>query len=94
MAVKVYNVTLLATATRAITTHQPISELQIESETGNGAVYVGDSTVSATDYGLSVTAGSANAKRLGPFPAGWINLDNVYFFGTEDDIIHLLAVTP
>jgi hypothetical protein len=94
MAVKVYNLTLTGSAQRATTTHIPLSQLHIESETGNGAVYIGDSTVAADDYGMTVTAGSANAKAIGPFPAGWMNLDEIYFLGTEDDVIHLTAITP
>jgi hypothetical protein len=91
MALNVYNVTLLATATRAIATHAPIKLLRIESETGNAAVQVGDSGVSATDYAATVTAGPTNAVTIGPFPHEVMNLDEFYFLGTEDEVIHLLT---
>lgn len=94
MAFRKYNVTMTGSAVRAIATHLPISQLRIESETSNASVYVGDSDVGAADYGAIVTAGPTNAITLGPFPAGWMNLDQIYFLGTNTEIIHLVAVTP
>jgi hypothetical protein len=70
MALNVYNVTLLATATRAIATH---------------------ADVAAADYAVTVTAGPTNAVTIGPFPHEVMNLDEFYFLGTEDEVIHLLT---
>jgi hypothetical protein len=94
MALRIYNVTLGAAATQAATAVIPLVELHIESETGNADVLVGDSGVSATDYGLTVTAGPTNAKTMGPFPTGILSLNDVYFLGTENEIIHLAVITP
>ncbi|MHC4180243.1 MAG: hypothetical protein ACYSWU_22285 [Planctomycetota bacterium] len=94
MAFKVYNVTLGAAATRATTEHTPITQLIIESETGNADVLVGDSTVAADDYGKTVEAGPAASVTLGGTPHGLMNLDEIYFLGTADDIIHLTVVSP
>lgn len=94
MAFSVYNVTLSGSADRATTADTPIAQLIIESETGNAAVLVGDSTVAAADYGLSVTAGPTNRVTIGGFPHGIMNLRDIYFLGTADDIIHLTAILP
>lgn len=67
-----------------------VQELQIESESGNGTVYVGGSGVSATDYGRSITAGTANAITLRTPNGRSINLASTYVIGTNAQKIHIL----
>ena len=94
MAFKVYNVTMTGSAVRATSAHLPISYLRIENETSNADVKVGDSGVGAADYGMIVEATPAKPKVVGPFPHGLMNLDQIYFLGTNNEIIHLTVVTP
>jgi len=92
-----YTVTMTGAAVRAIDVHTPISFLRIESEASNAIVKFGTSAISATVYAGSVLADTAtinNGVTLGPFPAGWMNLDDLYFLGTDTQKIHLTAVTP
>ena len=66
-------------------------EVQIESETGNAVVTVGGPTVSATDYGRSITAGPTNGIVFRD--AGHnINLASTYVFGTVSQKIHVLYI--
>ncbi len=66
-------------------------EVQIESETGNAAVTVGGSTVSATDYGASIAAGPSG--RIVFRDAGHnINLASTYVFGTVSQKNHVLYI--
>lgn len=75
--------------------HRPIKWLRIESETGNAAVLVGTSTLTATIYGFSVTAGAAASKDIGPFGGGEcpFNLEDVYVRGTDTQVIHVTYAT-
>jgi hypothetical protein len=97
MAFRTYTVTLGATATRAITTVRPISYLRIENTAGNADVLIGGSDVAADNYGASVkddpAAGPPNVVVLGPFDWDKISLNEIYFLGTENEIIHLIAIT-
>ena len=69
-------------------------ELQIESETGNGTVYVGDSTVTTTNYGRTVLAGSAAAITLRPADGiSSINLASTYLLGTNTQKVHCLYIS-
>ncbi len=96
MALRTFTVTLLAGETRAIATHLPVSSVRIESESGNSLVNFGLTGLTTAVYGGTVLAGPAEvtAVTLGPFPHGLFNLDELWFLGTENDIIHLTAITP
>ncbi len=94
MALRQFTVTLLAGETRAIATHLPVSEVIIENETGNTLINFGITGLTSADYGGSVLAGPAARVKLGPFPHGLINLDDLYFLGAEGEFIHLSVVTP
>ena len=67
-------------------------ELQIESETGNAAVAVGGSGVTATDYGRTVGAGTAAAITLRPANGESIKLASTYVIGTLNQKIHILYI--
>lgn len=97
MALLQYTVTLGAGATQAVTEHLPIAYLRIENEAGNALVKYGTSALTSTDYAGSVIAQSAtvdSSKVIGPFPHGIMNLDEFRFLGTENQKIHLTAITP
>jgi len=97
MALVHYTVTLGAGATRAIATVLSTSLIRIENEASNAIVKYGNADVSATDYGGSVVANTAtitNAVTLGPFPQGQMNLNDLWFLGTENQKIHLVVSTP
>lgn len=94
MALRHFTVTLLAGETRAVTTHLPVSEVVIESETGNALVNFGVTGLTTADYGGTVLAGPAARVKLGPFPQGLMNLDALFFLGTEAEILHLMVTTP
>jgi hypothetical protein len=78
--------------TRITITHRPVSMLKIENETGNDDVRLGGSGVSDTDYSLIVPAGPTNSKTLGALQTGLMNLNDLYLFGTENDIVHVSGV--
>ena len=92
MAIRQYTVTLSG-ATRAVTAHTPCREVQVENESGNATVKFGTSAVTATDYAGSVAA--AATKILGNGPSGDfpMNLDQLYFIGTDTQKIHLFVIT-
>lgn len=95
MAFHAESITMTGSAVRSTLQPQPVSQLIVQSESGNSVLYIGDSGVSATDYAYLVDAGAADVSvTVGPFPAGWLNLSEVYFLGTNNEVIHLLAVTP
>lgn len=96
MALRTFDVTLLATQTRAISTHLPVSSVRIESESGNSAVNFGLTGLTTAVYGGTVLAGPAEvtAVTLGGHPHGLLNLDELWFLGTENDVIHLTVITP
>ncbi len=97
MALLQYTVTLGAGATRATTDHTPINMLIIENTASNALVKYGTSALTTNLYAGSVIAQSAtvdSSKAIGPFPQACMNLDEFYFLGTENQIIHLTAITP
>ncbi len=93
MAFRHFTVTLLATETRAISAHLPVSFVRVENVAGNDIVRWGQSGLTTIDYGGSVAAGAAS-EEIGPVPHGLMNLDQIYFLGTTDDVIHLTVITP
>lgn len=90
MAVHHITVTLGTAAAAISATSTNVQELQIESETGNAAVYVGGSTVSSTDYGRTVSAGPSAAVTIRGTNAFPINLNSTYLFGTNAQKVHIL----
>ncbi len=95
MAFRHFTVTLLATETRAIATHLPVSYVRAEGESGNAIMYWGQTGLTTEDYGGSIPATSvAGFLIVGAFPHGILNLDELYFLGTTDDVVHLTVVTP
>jgi hypothetical protein len=62
-------------------------------------IYVGDSTVSATDYGVQLRA-PAQGLPPDPFviapggPAGLLRPSNCYVLGTAEEVLHILCVWP
>ena len=92
MAFNHKTVTIGATATALTSTHTPIQWLFILNENGNSAIYIGGSTVSATDYGHTMAADATVAIGTGTqgFP---MNLEEVYVAGTADDKVHIMYIT-
>ena len=95
MALKHYDVTLAATATPItsdVDDRKGILYVLIHNTGNNSAIYIGDSTVSATSYGHTLASGEE--VTIGPFSgAAPTATDKVYIFGTENDVVHALVVT-
>lgn len=92
MAFKHYDVTIGAAATQVSSTKTPVQWLFIHNTAQNSAIYIGSSTVTASSYGHTLAA--SEEVPIGPGTAGYpINLDEVYIFGTENDVVHVLAIT-
>lgn len=93
MAVHHITVTLGTTATLVSSTSLNARWVYIESETGNADVKVGQSTVSSTDYGMIVSAGTAAAKTLNPSDGSLcIGLNTLYLLGTSTQKVHVLYI--
>ena len=93
MALIHIDLTLSGAAERLYTTRKGIRQLIIQNPTGNSAIYIGGSTVSATSYGQTVAAGAASTV-LGPFSGDApVNTSEVYVIGTLNDVIHALLIT-
>lgn len=88
MAIKHYDVTLGAAATQISSTHKPCVEIIIQNTNGNSAIYIGDSTVTNLSYGHTLAADGILALDG---TACSINIEEVYIFGTADDVVHVLA---
>ncbi len=100
MSLKRIQVTIPAVGSQpvqAISTHTPLRHAVIEAAAGGaGAVFVGDADM-ATDGSegtrLDASATVPGRMKLGPFsgdaPA---NLEDVYFVGTENDLVNILYV--
>lgn len=67
--------------------------LRIESEGGNADVKVGQSTITATDYGGIVAAGAASALTMIASQGLPIVFSSIYVIGTVSQKIHLLYIT-
>jgi|SRR5262245_31736126 len=99
MAIHHTNVTLGAGATQAIAAHTPCKMAIIYNDTGNAAVKVGDKNITATSFGAicpvsAVGTGINGMLPIGPFSGEQaFNLDEIWFFGTQNNIIHILYVT-
>ena len=94
MPLSQYTVTLGATAAPAVTAHTPFAIVRVENETGNAAVNFGTLAITSTDYAGTVLAGPAAAVTLGSGTLGIVNLEDLYFLGTNTQKIHLTVFTP
>ena len=93
MAMKIFNVTLGAAATQITATRTPFQELHIEVPSGGHTTFVGDSSVTSSNYGRSVAAGAAIIIGNGPGAFKVDDLSHVYLAGTQNDVIHVLVLT-
>lgn len=92
MAIKHYNVTIGASATQVSSTRTPIKLAIIHNTTGNSAIFIGDSTVTASIYGH--TLASAGNLTIGPFSGeAPFSTDELYIAGTQNNVVHVLVVT-
>lgn len=79
--------------TRVTATNTPVRQVLVHNTTGNAAVLVGDSDLSATSYGLSIAAG-ATQEVAGSFSGDApVNLNEIYLRGTDAQVVHVLYVT-
>lgn len=92
MALLYYDITLSG-ITRVSSTNVPVSYIRMENPTGNADVNFGGSAVSSTVKGGTVKAGEANAVVLGPFPHGLMDLTDLYFKGSDNNVVHITAVS-
>lgn len=70
-----------------------VQQIQLESETGNGDVKVGGSTVSATDYGRTLEAGPTKSITISAPQGLAINMASTFLFGTVTQKVHCLYVS-
>jgi len=66
--------------------------LRIESETGNADVKIGQSTITATDYGGIVAAGPSAAVIMFSPMGENINLASIFLLGTNAQKVHCLYI--
>ena len=96
MAVHQLTITLTGSAQPLSSTTNPSINARwasIESETGNSAVAVGTSVVTATSYGSQVLAGPAARLILNPSDGNLcIGLNTTYVIGTANQVIHVLYI--
>jgi hypothetical protein len=93
MALRHIDVTLGATATKLSSTRYGIRQATIQNVSGNGAIYIGVSTVTNTSFGASIADGIGTVT-LGPFSGDApCNTDEVYLYGTQNKVVHCLLVT-
>lgn len=102
MALKIINLTLGSGATQAVTPvaghRTPVQEVTIDPSGlgGTNVLYVGNSSVSTTNYGLKFpgsTAGTPKTIGNGPGALAIFNLEDLWFVGTQNDVVHLLCIT-
>lgn len=67
-------------------------EIQIQSESGNAAVYIGGAGVTSSDYGQSIAATSILPTIMRPAGNTTINLASTYVTGTLNNKIHVLYI--
>lgn len=85
------DLTLGAAATQLTDERLPAVQVIIDnSHTGNDAIYIGTSAVTSSLFGASLAAGEQ--LTIGPFEAGRVNLNEIYLFGTQNDVVHVLYV--
>jgi len=88
MAFVSVNVTLSG-ATQLSATRTPCEQIIIHNPTGNAAIRVGDSGVSATE-GIPVAANAT--LTLGSFIGGKVDLTEVYLHGTDAEVVRVAYV--
>jgi hypothetical protein len=93
MALRHINLTIGAAATPVTTSdHKGVRQMIIQNTAQNSAIYIGDSDVSATDYGHTLAA--EGIVTIGPFSGDApLNTKEVYIAGTENDVVHILLIT-
>lgn len=95
MAVKHINHTIGATASAITTTaatRKGIQHAVIYNTSGNGAIYIGDSTVSASSYGHTLANGGI--LHIGPFSGSApLSTAELYIAGTQGNVVHILLIT-
>lgn len=89
MSWKVINLTLNGSAQQISSTRIPVQQVKIYNPAGNSDVYIGDASVSATDYAGLLDADDP-PYDIGPFTAqGPVSLSEIYVLGTNNDVLHI-----
>lgn len=74
-------------------TTYPCCQIIIFNLTGNGALLVGGSTLSASSFGYSIAANAS--LTLGPFSGvAPMALSDLYLRGTNGNVAHIIYITP
>lgn len=70
----------------------PYRQILLQNEAAGSAAYIGESTVSTTDYGVLVPTDATNPPvvSIGPFETGPVKLSDLYGVGGGD--LHILAI--
>lgn len=92
MAFRTMNKTLSGGNDRLTSTHTPVKWVNVYNPTGNSAVLVGDSNISAAVYGFSIGA-AASGPAIGPLAEPSFNLEDIYLRGTASDIVRVSYLT-
>ncbi len=94
MALIAGNLTLTGAAQPLSATHLPVTLLILESATSNADIKIGDSTLTASIYGMTLEDGPTARITLGPWGGGTspIDLQHVYVLGTISQVLHLTYV--
>ncbi len=93
----VFNVTIGAAATPIVATvagtRHPFMEIQFDPVVAHDT-YVGDASVSATNYALKLPASSTVPRVIanGPNAMKIDDLENIYLSGTQNDVIRGYAL--
>lgn len=106
MAVRHFTITLAAAAQRLSDVYGdgvgvvnaahdlPYRQILLQDEPGGSDAFVGESTVTSTDYGVLVPTHATNPPvvSIGPFETGPVKLSQLYAVGTAGSDLHILAI--
>jgi hypothetical protein len=70
----------------------PYRQILLQSEEAAVTAYIGEATVSTTDYGVAVPSAAVTPPvvSIGPFETGPVKLSQLYAVGGAD--LHILAI--
>ena len=100
MAIKVYNVTIGASATQLTATPTgtslgtAIQEIGFDPAIAHDT-YIGDANVSSSNYAVKLPANGTTPRVVGNGPAAIRieSLHNLYVSGTQNDVLHFYVIT-
>lgn len=100
-----FNITMTGSAQRLSTLMSLTSELDVPiralvmqpAGANAGVIYVGDASVSSTDYAFRLEAATAGIPPapfiLGETPNGTFRLSEIYIVGSNNEVLHVGIIT-